>query len=72
MVTYSKYTKALTSEICFWLQAFRGGVTSCKVKVAHDTLYAVQVTAYSVIGPGTASTSLSVTTPPAVAVPVKP
>ena len=44
-------------------EMYRGAPTSCKVKVAPDSDYVLQVIAYTVVGPGTPSAPLSLTTP---------
>jgi len=52
-------------------EVWRGAPTSCKLKVAADSIYAVSVIAYTIVGAGIPSIPMTVTTPVAAAVAVK-
>ena len=49
----------------------RGAASSCKVKVAPDSNYLLQVVAYTVVGSGTPSAPVPITTPAAASVAVR-
>ena len=52
-------------------EMYRGAASSCKVKVAPDSNYLLQVVAYTVVGSGTPSAPVPITTPAAASVAVR-